>query len=218
MRTTKRLNNIPTASGGITRAACAFAARARVPVGALLKRANLTLRQAKNAQMRIAVKDQIEFLNLVADELDACAANWRERRFRYVAVFLGSSRASSSLPAYIYVWCRSKIGGNQLVRPFATAPIDLGGNCVNQVAVQIEGAQNSVLVELHVGCDSPQSIISHEKRRLHSAVVPPKPPQRTGSGLQCIANNATNPTVTDNNWLILQTEDVAFSSPDQVAN
>ena len=70
MRTTKRLNNIPTASGGITRAAYAFAARARVPVGALLKRANLTLQQAKNAQMRIAVKDQIEFLNLVADELD----------------------------------------------------------------------------------------------------------------------------------------------------
>ena len=70
MRTTKRLNNIPTASGGITRAAYAFAARARVPVRALLKRANLTLQQAKNARMRIAVKDQIEFLNLVADELD----------------------------------------------------------------------------------------------------------------------------------------------------
>ena len=70
MRTTKRLKNIPTASGGITRAACAVAARARVPVGALLKRANLTLQQAKNARMRIAVKDQIEFLNLVADELN----------------------------------------------------------------------------------------------------------------------------------------------------
>src|SRR4029077_5691049 len=30
---------------------------------------------------------------------------------------------------------KSKIGGDQLVRPFATAPIDLGGNCMNQVAV-----------------------------------------------------------------------------------
>jgi hypothetical protein len=30
---------------------------------------------------------------------------------------------------------KSKIGGDQLVRPFATAPIDLGGNCINQVAV-----------------------------------------------------------------------------------
>jgi hypothetical protein len=29
----------------------------------------------------------------------------------------------------------SKIGGNQLVRSFATTPIDLGGNCINQVAV-----------------------------------------------------------------------------------
>jgi len=30
---------------------------------------------------------------------------------------------------------KSKIGVDQLVRPFATAPIDLGGNCMNQVAV-----------------------------------------------------------------------------------
>jgi hypothetical protein len=30
---------------------------------------------------------------------------------------------------------KSKIGGDQLVRPFATAPIDLGGNCINQVAI-----------------------------------------------------------------------------------
>ena len=90
VRNTKRLNNIPTASGGITRAAYAFAL-ARVPVGALLKRANLTLQQAKNAQMRIAVKDQIEFLNLVADELDdeflgiklAQAVDLRELGFLY---------------------------------------------------------------------------------------------------------------------------------------
>jgi AraC-like DNA-binding protein len=66
----KRLNYIPTASGGITRAAYAFATQARAPVGALLKRANLTLQQAKNTHMRIAVKDQIDFLNLVANELD----------------------------------------------------------------------------------------------------------------------------------------------------
>jgi hypothetical protein len=78
----------------------------------------------------------------------------------------------------------SKIGDNQLVRPFATAPIDLGGNCINQVAVQIEGAEKSVLVELHVGCDSPQSIISHEKRRLHSAVVPPSPATRVPSSIE----------------------------------
>jgi hypothetical protein len=29
----------------------------------------------------------------------------------------------------------SKIGGNELVRSFATTPIDLSGNCINQVAV-----------------------------------------------------------------------------------
>jgi len=30
---------------------------------------------------------------------------------------------------------KSKVGGDQLVRPLATASIDLGGNCINQVAV-----------------------------------------------------------------------------------
>ena len=36
------------------------------------------------------------------------AANWRKRRRRYVAVFLGSSRASCGLPVPMYVWCRIK--------------------------------------------------------------------------------------------------------------
>jgi AraC-like DNA-binding protein len=64
-----RLRNIPTAGGGITRAAYEAAAQAHVPLRALLKDANLTLQQAKNPTLRIAVKDQIKFLNLVADAL-----------------------------------------------------------------------------------------------------------------------------------------------------
>lgn len=65
-----RFKGIPTASGGIARAAFQFAVRAHVPVRSMLKAANLTLRQAKNPQLRIAVKDQIKFLNLVAEKLD----------------------------------------------------------------------------------------------------------------------------------------------------
>ena len=64
-----RLNDIPTAGGGITRAAYALASEARAPVASLLRRANLSIEQAKNPRLRIPVKDQIKFLNLVAEEL-----------------------------------------------------------------------------------------------------------------------------------------------------
>jgi AraC-like DNA-binding protein len=61
--------DIPTASGGIARAAYELAVRAHVPVLPILKAANLTVQQAKNPRLRIAVKDQIKFLNLVAEKL-----------------------------------------------------------------------------------------------------------------------------------------------------
>jgi AraC-like DNA-binding protein len=64
------LDDIPTAGGGISRAAYAFASKARAPVGPLLRRANLSVEQAKNPHLRIAVRDQIKFLNLVAEELN----------------------------------------------------------------------------------------------------------------------------------------------------
>ena len=64
-----QLHDIPTAGGGITRAAYALASRAQMSVGPLLRRANLSVEQAKNPDLRIAVKDQIKFLNLVAEEL-----------------------------------------------------------------------------------------------------------------------------------------------------
>lgn len=65
-----RLSDIPTAGGGISRAAYALASDTKLSVGSLLRRANLSLEQAKNPRLRIAVGDQIKFLNLVADELD----------------------------------------------------------------------------------------------------------------------------------------------------
>ena len=69
MRKIPRLSSLPTASGGIARAAYARALEARLKVGALLKSANLTPQQIKNSHFRMPVKNQIKFLNIVADEL-----------------------------------------------------------------------------------------------------------------------------------------------------
>ena len=64
-----QLKDVPMAGGGISRAAYALASQAHVSVGPLLKRANLSVQQIKNPRLRIPVKDQIKFLNLVADKL-----------------------------------------------------------------------------------------------------------------------------------------------------
>jgi AraC-like DNA-binding protein len=61
--------DIPMAGGGITRTAYAFASQAHVSVGPLLRQANLSMQQIKDSRLRIPVKDQIKFLNLVADKL-----------------------------------------------------------------------------------------------------------------------------------------------------
>ncbi len=68
---TPHLDDIPTVGGGgISRAAYALASRAQMPVGPLLKRSNLSIEQAKNPGLRIPVRDQIKFLNLVAEQLN----------------------------------------------------------------------------------------------------------------------------------------------------
>jgi AraC-like DNA-binding protein len=69
MRNKRRFNPIPTASGGIARAAYARALEAGLDVGPLLKSAFLTTHQVKNTRFRIPVKNQIKFLNAVADAL-----------------------------------------------------------------------------------------------------------------------------------------------------
>jgi AraC-like DNA-binding protein len=63
-----RLNELPTATGGITRAAYVRAS-GQFDVAPLLRRAGLTVQQAKDPDMRIGVKEQISFLDLVATEL-----------------------------------------------------------------------------------------------------------------------------------------------------
>jgi hypothetical protein len=64
-----RFKSLPTATGGIARAAHTRAMEAGVDIEPLLKRSGLTMQQAKNPAARMAVSNQIKFLNLVADAL-----------------------------------------------------------------------------------------------------------------------------------------------------
>lgn len=69
MRSKPRSNWLPTATGGIARAAYARALEAGLDIGPLLKSSTLTLRQVKNSSFRIPVTNQIKFLTAVADAL-----------------------------------------------------------------------------------------------------------------------------------------------------
>jgi AraC-like DNA-binding protein len=63
----------PTASGALTRLAYAHAKAAGLDVAPLLKRAHLTLAEIEDPTARLRVRNQIGFLNLVADALhDDC--------------------------------------------------------------------------------------------------------------------------------------------------
>lgn len=64
-----RLSAIPTAAGGIARAAYALALTKKMNPEPLLKPAGLNLKQVENPNARIGVKNQIAFLNMVADAL-----------------------------------------------------------------------------------------------------------------------------------------------------
>lgn len=61
---------IPSATGTIARLAYARAKAAGVALEPLLKGANLTFSQIEDPHARLKVRDQIEFLNLVADALN----------------------------------------------------------------------------------------------------------------------------------------------------
>src|SRR5262249_53500736 len=69
MRTRPQVHSIPTATGGIARAAYAEALQAGLDVAPLLKSCNLAAHQLKNPEWRMPVETQIRFLNRVADAL-----------------------------------------------------------------------------------------------------------------------------------------------------
>ena len=60
---------VPTAGGGIARAAYELACGAHIQVEPLLEQAGLTVAQARDPKIRIPVQAQIKFLNLVAQAL-----------------------------------------------------------------------------------------------------------------------------------------------------
>lgn len=66
---TKRFGTLPTATGGIARLAYASARRAGIALEPLLKKAGLTDQQIKDSGARLAVHDQIRFLNVAAAAL-----------------------------------------------------------------------------------------------------------------------------------------------------
>ena len=65
----RRLGGLPSAAGGITRLAYARAKAAGLDPQPLLKTAGLTLQQIEDPSVRLRVRDQITFLNLVGDAL-----------------------------------------------------------------------------------------------------------------------------------------------------
>jgi AraC-like DNA-binding protein len=100
------LNDVPTAGGGITRAAYILASQAQVSVEPLLRRADLSIAQVKNPRARIPVKDQIRFLNLVADEL----------RDEFIGIRLARTVDLRELGLLYYVMASSKTLGDALQR------------------------------------------------------------------------------------------------------
>ena len=65
----RRLGTLPNANGTITRLAYAHAKASGIDTQALLKKANLTPHQVNNTSLRLRVRDQIKFLDLVAGAL-----------------------------------------------------------------------------------------------------------------------------------------------------
>ncbi|MFY9879648.1 MAG: AraC family transcriptional regulator ligand-binding domain-containing protein [Pseudolabrys sp.] len=66
---TRRFGALPNATGTIARLAYAHAKASGVDPRPLLKKADLTLQQIRNTNLRLSVLDQINFLNFTADAL-----------------------------------------------------------------------------------------------------------------------------------------------------
>jgi AraC-like DNA-binding protein len=108
VRNSKRthLKDIPTASGGLARAAYALACEKHIAVGPLLQRAKLTVQQVKNPNLRIPVRDQINFLNLVGEKLDD----------EYLGIRLGQTVDLREFGLLYYVMASSRTVGEALHR------------------------------------------------------------------------------------------------------
>src|SRR5262245_52956090 len=66
---TRRFDQLPSSSGGITRLAHARLQAAGITADPLLQQAGVTQQQIDDPGLRVNVRDQIRFLNLAADAL-----------------------------------------------------------------------------------------------------------------------------------------------------
>ena len=106
MRKKARFSSLPTATGTIARAAYARALEARLEVEPLPKSSNLTPQQIKNSQVRLPVKNQIKFLDVVADKLPD----------PFLGIHLAENVELREMGVVYYVIASSKTLGDALMR------------------------------------------------------------------------------------------------------
>ena len=103
---TAPFGSLPTAGGGIARAAYSAAIKARIDIDPLLKSSGLTVVQLENLDTRIAVKNQIKFLNQIADAL----------RDDFLGIHLAQGVDLRELGLLYYVLASSETLGEALAR------------------------------------------------------------------------------------------------------
>ena len=101
-----RLSMCPTAAGTLSRLACARAMSAGIDVAPLMVKAGVTRKQVEDDSVRLAVKGQIEFVELIADALhDDCLGFHLARDYDLREIGL-----------LYYVWNSSKLLGDAFRR------------------------------------------------------------------------------------------------------
>jgi hypothetical protein len=96
------LDTFPSAMGIVTRLACERAKQEGVEVDTLLRKAGLTPQQVDDPRSRLAVKAQIQFLNLAARALkDDCLGFHLAQKFdlRLIGLFYYVLASSDTLDA-----------------------------------------------------------------------------------------------------------------------
>lgn len=99
-------SSIPTANGGIARAAYARALKARLDTRSLLADCGLTIEQVRNPDIRLSVKSQVKLLNLVAAQL----------KDEFLGLGLAHSIDAREVGLLYYVLASSKTLGEGLKR------------------------------------------------------------------------------------------------------
>ena len=117
-------SRLPTATGGISRLACAQALDAGIDVAPILARAGISPRQIDDTAAPISVRSQIDFLNAIADAVDDDLLGFH----------LARSCDFRSMGLYFYVLASSETlidALNRLARYTAIANEGISQSCVD---------------------------------------------------------------------------------------